>query len=154
MRKILLYISFFAILVSCSSGHDNYSGYVNIRSGQWLYNDTISYDINITDTTLFGEFTIGIRHNNYYPYRNIWIELTCTDSNNVVYSRDSINMELCDIYGRWHGNGIGSSYQLRQELPKHIQFRAKSKLLLRHVMRVDTLEGIEQLGFIFNSTNL
>lgn len=125
-----------------------------MQSGQWIYNDTISYDINIPDTTICGELTIGIRHNNNYPYRNIWIELTHCDSNAIIHSIDTVNIELCDVYGKWHGNGVGSSYQISYILPKSITISSKDKLQLRHIMRIDTLHGIEQLGFILNRANL
>lgn len=152
MRKILLYILSVISLTACSPGSNTYSSYINFESGKWLYNDTITFPMNNENFVSSGSLIIGLRHNNNYPYRNIWIEKTISDSNNTIHSIDTINIELCDIYGQWYGSGVGKSYQLSYKFDKITPSLPKGKIQIRHIMRDDTLSGVEQLGIIYKET--
>lgn len=129
-------------LASCEL-RGSYSGFDNVPEEGWAYGDTISFT---ADSCVRAPMMIALRHNNSYPYRNLWIEIS--DSTR----RDTVNIELCDVYGRWHGTGVGNSYQTAAPMP----FAPKPghRLCLRHVMRADTVRGIEQIGIIPADTKL
>ncbi|MDE6651853.1 MAG: gliding motility lipoprotein GldH [Paramuribaculum sp.] len=127
---------FTTILTACSSA-GYYSGFEDIDPDGWAYGDTISFT---TDSCISSGMIIALRHNDSYPYKNIWIEIS--DSAHI----DSVNIELCDIYGRWYGKGIGASYQIAAPVPFDIT--PNTRLNIRHILRVDTVKGIEQIGLI------
>lgn len=127
---------FAALMTACTSA-GYYSGFEDVPADGWAYGDTISF---YADSCVAPVMHIAIRHNDTYPYRNIWLEMS--DSTR----RDTVNIELCDIYGRWHGKGIGSSYQIAAPAP--FSPAPGQKFYIRHILRVDTLVGIEQIGII------
>ena len=126
-----------AVIVTACTSSGYYSGFEDLDPAGWAYGDTVTF---VTDSCVAPSMMIALRHNDSYPYRNIWLEVS--DS---VHT-DSVNIELCDVYGRWHGKGIGSSYQIAAQVP--FTLTPNTRLNIRHVLRVDTLRGIEQIGLI------
>ncbi|MBQ9074057.1 MAG: gliding motility lipoprotein GldH [Muribaculaceae bacterium] len=148
MHKLLVITIIILCLGACVPGHNDYSDFKNVSVDGWAYNDTICFVPEIGDSVATGVLSIALRHNNNYIYSNIWLEASFNINDSVI-KRDTINIELADIYGRWHGKGIGTSFQL--ELPinaPHI-IEPHQPIIIRHIMRVDTLQGIEQIGIIF-----
>ena len=56
---------------------------------------------------------------------------------------------MADIYGQWHGNGLGSSFQYELPLSNNITLYRNKPITINHIMRVDKLEAIEQVGLLF-----
>lgn len=148
MHKLLIFIALSLCLGACSLGHNDYSDFSNKPAHGWAYNDTISFAPSFDDSIATGNLSIAVRHDNSYPFRNLWIEVTI-DKDSLVTSRDSINIEFADIYGNWHGKGIGSTLQIEKEIAQEITLPDSANVHIRHIMRVDTLQGIEQLGIFF-----
>jgi len=55
-------------------------------------------------------------------------------------------MLLADRFGRWKGNGIGPSIQTQTIITSGIDISDSTQIHIRHIMRLDTLKGIEQIG--------
>lgn len=121
---------------SCApSGY--YSEYCPLPEAGWAYGDTLAF---MPDSSVAPAVDIALRHNDAFPYSSLWIEVS--DS----LRRDTVRIDLCDSYGRWLGTGFGSSHQIRVALP--FRLSAGRRLSIRHIMRVDTLTGIEQIGLL------
>lgn len=133
---------------SCSDKHGSIGRFADIPNGGWAYGDTIAFTASGLDSTATDgrRVKIGVRHDNDYAFRNLIVEVTYTDGNRL--RRDTIDMQLADIYGAWLGNGLGPSYQTEAVVVPSAAIADSSTLTLRHVMRVDTLRGIEQIGII------
>ena len=58
---------------------------------------------------------------------------------------------LADVYGRWHGQGFGASYQFSRPFNTGVTLVRGDSVTVRHIMRVDTLRGIEQIGIKFRT---
>ena len=127
--------------ISCAGG-DSVSSFTHIPEAGWAYGDTVTFEI---DSAIHVDqpLSIALRHNDSYPYRNIYIEVAVESIDGT--RRDTVGIDLCDIFGHWYGHGIGSSMQI--ERPAGITIgKTARKVNLRHVMRVDTLKGIEIIG--------
>lgn len=153
MMRWLLYISLITTLAlgSCAGGGRDYSSWSQIPSEGWLYTDTMSLlpvDTSLTDNDSIvsgAAIKVALRHSNDYPFSNLWLELTY-HSDNGRMMRDTLDMRLADVYGRWLGSGFGASYQQELTVSPSAVVDVTRPLLLRHIMRVDTLRGIEQVG--------
>lgn len=153
MRALVYNICVLCILavaaVSCGGGRD-YSRWANIPPEGWVYTDTISLlpvDTSLTDndSLVNGAVKVALRHGNSYRYSNLWLELTYrTDGHRMV--RDTLNIRLADVYGRWLGSGFGASYQQSVTVKPAGVIDVTRPMLIRHIMRVDTLRDIEQVG--------
>ncbi len=158
MRSLtyIIIATFLALLVACSRGERDYSSWEQLPADGWAYTDTVSLlpvDTSLTDndSIIDGTLHVALRHNNAYPYSNIWLELTY-HSDGPWLMRDTINMPLADLYGRWLGSGFGTGYQRDLTVSPRSRIDLTRPVALRHIMRVDTLRGIEQVGiFIKNS---
>lgn len=137
-------------LGACSPGHNTYSEFRNLPQDGWAYNDTIMFIPSITDSVAQGDLSIALRHNNNYHYSNLWVEINYPLNDSTIKS-DTINITLADIYGKWHGKGIGPSFQIEKMVSENLNINKGDYFSVRHIMRVDTLLDIEQIGLFFIS---
>ncbi|MCM1349370.1 MAG: gliding motility lipoprotein GldH [Firmicutes bacterium] len=137
------------IMESCSDKHDDFGDFNPLPAAGWAYGDTVSFNVHgLRNLPPAGRrsLKIGVRHHNDYAYRNLIMEVTYTDGMRLV--RDTVNMELADVYGAWLGSGVGPVYQKEATVNTSAAIPDSSTVSVRHVMRVDTLPGIEQIGII------
>lgn len=142
--SIMLYTS------GCSD--TRFSRFADIPEEGWAYGDNVTIMINDPEYKP-GQMSVAIRHNDSFLYRNLWLEVSYTDRNGICHA-DSVNIELADIYGRWLGHGLGSSYQLAAPIPDLVNPSDSTVVNIRHVMRVDTIRGIEQIGISITDSEL
>lgn len=91
---------------------------------------------------------IAVRHTNGYQFSNLWLELATPVDDTDSMRRDTVNIPLADVYGHWYGRGVGVSYVTVDTLPGRYSYDCDRPAHLRHIMRVDTLTDIEQIGLI------
>lgn len=132
--------------VSCSLPKEH-GEFKPVDASGWLYNDTLSFAVVTGDSVSTGDLAIAVRHSADYDYSNLWLEVTAPV--NGVVRRDTVNLALADVYGRWLGKGLGLSYQRVDTIARGVTLSDSSHVSVRHIMRLDRLEGIEQLGVIF-----
>lgn len=148
-----IFISCAAILLYACTGHET-SGFSDIDPAGWIYGDTVYFTPSLhlpydSDTcqNSKGDISIVIRHTNQYEYANIWLELRYLSQDSLHI--DTINMPLANEFGKWFGNGIGVSYQYVYTPLENIELDLADTVKISHIMRVDTLKGIEQVGLKF-----
>lgn len=151
MRTLPALISIICLLLaaSCSRGERDYSRWAEIPRQGWAYGDTlllIPADTSLTDndSIVNRELSLGIVHSASYPYSNLWLEVTYHGTGHLY--RDTVNLTLADIYGRWLGAGFGSSYQREITLTPAADIDLTRPVEVRHIMRLDTLRHIERVG--------
>ena len=147
MRKIHFILIILLCLGACAPGHNDYSQFINIPVEGWKYGDTLKFYPQTNDSIASGELTIALRHTNAYPYSNIWLEIRHFNGDSIKL--DTVNIEMADIYGQWHGNGIGSSFQYALPVSRYIKLYRGKHIEINHIMRVDMVQEIEQVGLIF-----
>lgn len=138
------------LLGACGPVERDYSSWASIPADGWAYGDTVSLmaldtAIPDNDSVLTAALTLALRHTSAYPYSNIWLELTYTGTDGLD-RRDSIDLPLADPYGRWIGSGFGASYQRTILVNPRAAIDLRRPLLVRHIMRIDTLPAIDQIG--------
>ena len=107
MRHLIYIIAVACALLftACGLGERDYSRWESLPPSGWLYTDTVvllPVDTSLTDndSIVDGAVKVALRHSNDYPYSNIWLELTYSGEGRMM--RDTINLRLADVYGRWH----------------------------------------------------
>ncbi len=136
-----------AAMAGCMPEENSCAGFTSIPADGWAYADTLNLTPGITDSTATGLLAVTVRHTNAYLYRNLWLEVSTPQADTLL--TDTINVELADNYGRWHGSGVGVSYMHTDTLPTRVCLTRGRPVRVRHIMRVDTLHDIEQIGLIF-----
>ena len=149
---IALLIAALFLTAACSNDTEH-SGFTTIDSDGWIYGDTVRYCAADSDSTAHPlyDVVIVVRNNNDYEYSNLWLSLVypCRDS---VHT-DTLNVQLADDFGNWLGKGIGGSYQRSDTVLRGVELDPTREIKVSHIMRTDTLEGIEQFGIIVKKTN-
>ncbi len=138
-------------LGACAPRHNNYSSFATVPSAGWAYADNFEFMPRFNDSVATGRLVLAVRHSANYPYANLWVEIS-TPGNPLAGAasvKDTVNIRLCDSGGRWLGRGLGASLQKADTLPSVVTLADSVPVRLRHIMRVDTLDDIEQIGLIF-----
>lgn len=148
MLKVFVLFVSLSMLMSCAPGANEYGDFQEISPNGWAYNDTLTFHPSMTDSIATGSLMIALRHDNEYIYSNLWVEVSYEQQGRMV--ADSMNLELADAYGHWFGQGFGARYQLSDTVVPKIRLRNGSTIKIRHIMRDDTLKGIEQVGILFH----
>lgn len=141
-----------ATIGSCSYNPNDYSGFAEIDADGWRADRTFVFMPEIQDSIARGTLSLFVRHTNDYPYSNLWVELESqqpADSGHIEVRRDTFSIELADIYGNWYGSGSGTSFQLKDTVITGFAMLNEAPLRLRHIMRPDPVDGLEQIGIIF-----
>lgn len=144
MRHYIV-ISFLTLLLSaCSTEGGDWGNSQTIPETGWAYQDTLFFQTDTLGKANSGPLSLAIAHTDSYPYSNLWLEVSGSDKSGLHY-RDTLEIELCDVYGNWHGKKLGTYYQLSTPLPHH-DLSLGQKIAIRHMMRVDTLKEINKIA--------
>lgn len=138
---------------ACSRHANDYSAFYSVPPQGWDYHTALRFTPAPEDSLVSGRLDLAVRHTNNYPYRNLYLELSYVSPADSTRHCDTLNVELADAFGNWHGSGLGTSFQHRVTIsPRFTVAAAGTPLRLRHVMRPDTVAQLEQIGLIFTSS--
>lgn len=151
MSRLLSVIVAAAVLVTalaaCSDRHTDFGQFSPVAAEGWAYGDTLSIEpSNLAKGPGGRSMRVGVVYRPDYPYRNLVLEVTYPDGKQL--RRDTVNIELADVYGSWTGSGMGTSYQTEALIAPHAAIPDSCRITVRHVMRVDTLRGVASVGIL------
>lgn len=98
------------LLAACNS-NTVYHSYQSIPTMGWSKGDTLVYTLPTSIPTGTYKMTIGIRHQENYPYRDLWLGISQSAKDTLTYSTDTLQLFLADETGNWNGDGPGGLYQ-------------------------------------------
>lgn len=139
MKKIFIITNlFFLLAVIACQDKTIYHSYQPVSPTGWYRNDTLIYTLkNVSSPNDFLKFNIGIRHEDSYPYRDIWL----------TANQDTFHFYLADSTGEWKGKGIGNLKQI--VFPTNLRFQQQDSIIrikLNHIMQEKLLFGICDIG--------
>jgi gliding motility-associated lipoprotein GldH len=145
-KQLLMTMALAVILASCGPGN-LFSGDQALEGREWDSNKKISFDVDVKSTTTYYDFFIDFRHNEDYPYSDIYL-LFGIDFPNGKSTNDTIHYIMQSPDGKWLGKKSGSI------IDNHVLVRHKTafpvagiyKFHLGHLMRDQKLGGIEDVG--------
>lgn len=141
------------LLWQCSLQSNERSQFFQIPEDGWRYGETFSFTPLDSAGTSTADVLVAVRNTNAYEFSSIWVELSYHLPQEYALLEDTIETDtfkiiLSDNYGRWHGKGVGVGFQLADTVLKQAKIDLTKPIRLRHIMRADTLQGIEQMGII------
>ncbi len=147
-----------ALLAGCSrpTPPGEAAGFHSIPASGWAYGDTLEFEPTPEQAAAAGtgRIAIAVRHTNGYLYSNLWLELATPVPGTDSMRLDTVNIPLADVYGKWYGRGVGVSYVAVDTLAGTYGYDSARPARLRHIMRVDTLPDVEQIGLILFPDNV
>lgn len=138
-------------MVGRNDGDDNrFSAFAGIDTDGWLYTSPCIFNVDTLRDSMAsdGKMLVTVRHSKDFSYANVWLELAYSEADSTL-RRDTLNITLADAFGRWQGRGLGLAMEVTDTLESPYTISRGGKLSLRHIMRLDTLEGIERVGVVF-----
>lgn len=104
-------------------------------------------DVVVSDTLALYNFYVTVRNTDDYRYSNFYIFLT-TKLPNGNLGRDTIEIKLAELNGKWLGQGFGHYKDNQILVRKALRFPASGKydFLIEHAMRDEVLTGINNVG--------
>lgn len=150
-HKVWILIIAFAASISCTGGHENIQ-IQNINNG-WHKNKSVNFEFSVNDAQIPKNIIFVVRNNNSYPFSNIRFFVTQTDLQTKKTATDTVNFTIAKPNGEWLGKGFGETkeisvpYRTNYKFPKNGRYQFSVK----HAMRKDSLQGIEDLGIKIES---
>lgn len=129
----------------CRQGGTYESEFQTIGDKGWSRNAPLVFVLDDSLERSEFDMLLHVRHDNYYPYRNLWIAVDFF-SDGVIADRDTLNIELSDKYGKWHGAGLGRLFQRSLPIKTAVLPGTYERVVFWQVMRCDTLYHIENIG--------
>lgn len=141
------------LLASCGGapGVSEGGSFHDVAPSGWAYGDSFEFTPSPLPDSCMADarIAVAVRHTNAYAYSNLWLELTTPSETGDTLRTDTIDVAMADVYGRWLGRGGGVSYIVTDTLPGRYIYNPLKAAKLRHVMRVDTVRDLEQIGIIY-----
>lgn len=144
--SILASIVLFIASAACTERYSAVGEFYTLPSESLVYTDTIGFTLSNLDSIPGKSLYVAVVHSDKYPYSNLWLEVTYEDSVRRVC--DTVALTMADQYGKWQGHALGSTYQIEAKACPEISPLGDSYVTVRHIMRADTLHGIDRIGVL------
>jgi gliding motility-associated lipoprotein GldH len=148
----VLFIFLFIALSSCNT-NVVYSKYDKIDEKGWTASDKLNFDVEISDSTQNHDVYLTVRHDDAYPFNNLYVFLTTTYPNGKQ-SIDTIECVFANEKGEWKGDGAGDLWDNKIALKKNVKFPYKGKyqFSFEQGMRMDPLPLILDFGMVIEKS--
>lgn len=135
------------LLVACSTA-DYYNEYRPTGQKGWHRDSVLTLSVEVTDTFSVCDMYLQLRHAGRYPYRNLWLEVSLSDSNRLVIYNDTVELLLAGADGNWLGAGSGQILHFDQPYRRGIVFGRPGiyQFKLRHCMDDILLKDVSHAG--------
>lgn len=136
------------ICPACSYKSDIFHEFNDIPARGWDKRNIQKFYPYIDSTDVAYDIDVELNYGNGYGYRNLYLFITAEDADRKVIARDTLNCMLADEFGKWLGNGWGSSFQQSFPYKRGVKFDSQGtySISVSQGMREDIIEGIERIG--------
>lgn len=149
---VIFLIAACCLLSSCGPDYI-YEQEIEISDGNWFYEDTLNFEVEITDTLEIYNLYLDINHSTDYATQNIYI-LIYTKFPSGERIKERVNIDFADKTGQWYGECNSSGCNLRVNIQQGAFFNALGKHLftIEQFMRTNPLPGINSAAFRIENT--
>lgn len=145
-HKILIAIGVALLLVACGP-REIYNQYVSIPEYGWNQDSLAVFRVDVEKADAAYDILLMVRNESTYPNSNLWLFVDVFSPDGHQH-RDTLELQLADVNGRWLGSGWGSLYSLDYPFMRHTRFAAPGTYVFRiaHGMRHEDIQGIRNIG--------
>lgn len=137
------YIFLFLIVSLASCGRETtYDHSIDI-DGDWSYDESLVYDIDITDTTQVYDLEFHLDHSDDYGYQNLYVLISTTYPDGKKVD-DEVSLQLYNSRGQHLGDCGGGKCTTPLLLQERFRFRSSGMhtIAVRQHSRMSTIAGI------------
>lgn len=123
-------------------------------NGQWAYEETVQFDVHVTNTEKPYNFYALVRNGTTYGFSNLLLFFHTKFPDGSI-RLDTVSCPLADPGGRWYGSGLGDMVDNEILFKRNVQFRDTGNYVFefQHAMRQDTVEEIYDIGLRIEAAN-
>lgn len=149
LNRLLIFAIIGALVISLSSCDRNryFEQNIEIDGETWSFEKTNDFVVHVDDTVSSFNFYLNLRNTNDYPFANLYVFIETTFPDSLI-AKDTIELQLADLQGKWIGTGNGKYKYNNFILRERMRFVQKGdyKFGIKHGMREDELIGISDVG--------
>jgi gliding motility-associated lipoprotein GldH len=118
-----------------------------IENGVWNASSPVVFNVDVDDTLSANTFYLNLRHEEAYPYSNIFLFLH-TKFPNGKEAQDTLELMLQRPDGKWNGSGAGGLRDHQIAFKKGLRFPLKGKYVfsITQAMRGKELGNVREVG--------
>lgn len=156
-QSLISSLLFLGLLSGCHlPDNHTYRKVISIPDAQWYSTYQPQFTIDISDTSATYVNYLLIRHDNAYPYSNLWFRLSLqADGSQKIIHQQRIEVQLAGAGGEWRGKGIGGMWEHKITLPHSatLQFPKVGRyhITMEQIMRDEPLTGVLDVGLEIKS---
>jgi gliding motility-associated lipoprotein GldH len=139
---------FLATLISCN-GDRIFEENAKMKNRIWDVNQPAQFRFSIEDIHYPYDFYFNLRNSILYPYQNIYLNYSLSDTLGNVFKTDLVNIKLFDPKtGEPLGDGLGDIFDHQYKVIDHYRFNNPGvyQMRINHYMRPDSLPEIMSVG--------
>ncbi len=139
-------LSSFTIIFPGCIGGIAYEKDYSIEEASWDQTDTLNFQFEIDDTTVYHDVFMVFRIDNEYPFSNLYsrVKMNGPQGQRITELK---SYELADKSGKWRGKSYGGLISFEYPIFKEMEFRkGKYELQLQQFMRIKSIPGIHDVG--------
>jgi gliding motility-associated lipoprotein GldH len=146
MNKLGLFIIIFISLSGCDRQKVS-EQFQSIPGHKWKSSEPVNFNISIEDTASPMNVMISVRNTGQYQYSNLYLFVTAISPDGSQV-RDTTEITLADVHGKWLGKGSAAVYTLYYPFRENIRFPRKGiyRFRLEQAMWIRELEYISDIG--------
>lgn len=147
---MIRYFGFFLtcifIVLACTKP-SFYQATLQPSNATWTYNEPLSFDFRIEDTTAFYDLFLEVQHSPEYPFQNLYVKII-TKHPEGEPQEDIVSLELANELGLWEGKCKGERCKVIIPLQTKARFDKVGVYTLQfnQYTRTDSLNGVLKLG--------
>ncbi len=116
MKSMGMAVAACLVMASClPTKMDTYEKNQEIPGHQWSYQYKPVFDVTVKpeDTAFLYNIYVNIRHQDAYPYSNIWVMVNTQFPGDTTQHPRRVELPLADVSGKWLGSGLDDIYEHR-----------------------------------------
>ncbi|HEY8400008.1 MAG TPA: gliding motility lipoprotein GldH [Cytophagaceae bacterium] len=146
--QLLCFALLSLLIVSCDS-NKIFDSITDLESGSWAQSNELEFQFLITDADVPYNIYYNVRYTDQYPYHNLYVNYTLTDTTGKEIEKALQNMDLFNPKtGVPYGSGIGNNFDYTILALKDYKFPSPGTYIFKtqQYMRQEELEGLAAFG--------
>ncbi len=153
LRFLLLSFALIFSLSACGPSWV-YEENLELPTSGWSYNDTLHFNINVTDTLARYNLFLLFAHQTSFPFQNLYLQIH-TQYPSGQKMKDRLSIDLMSKDGQWHGKCQNDQCKLMVSLQEGLYFNQIGTHLIsiEQYTRQNPLFGILSAGLFLEKVS-
>lgn len=125
-----------------------YSSSLEIPDGKWDYENILTYEVEVQDTSERFDLVLDVLHSTAYEYQNLYVNIHTTYPDGIS-RQQRLSVDMAAPTGQWYGNCNRSQCELRVVLQENAFFNqlGMHQFQVEQFMRANPVVGIYLISF-------